>query len=270
MSHHKDEQEIAHSCGRAERAYQARLAGPFYTSSGEDIHAIEPRRDKYLEEVKAAKSENDFRNLGREIIPNLELRAWATQFSKQGVSNANKVLAAMEKVKKDMALPMSTTNLHAELQAAWEKNKKESVARESSAPPMLAMKGDSFGAAPSRARPKVKVRPSLSAEAENGILPPEPSSSLSQNKDDEEIACSCGSVERAYLARLHGDSLMTRTLPGIPHEDYRLLVMKAALKLSPSPTTKEFAIAKARVDKELVDRGLGVVIPHAKPGRVTR
>jgi hypothetical protein len=89
------------------------------------------------------------------------------------------------------------------------------------------------------------------------------------DKDEREIAHSCGSAERAYRARL-GQTLMTRTLPGIPHEDYRVLVMTTAFRRSSRPTTRDLALAKAQVDKMLVDRGLGVVIPHSKPGRVTR
>jgi hypothetical protein len=64
---------------------------------------------------------------------------------------------------------------------------------------------------------------------------------------------------------------MSRTLPGIPHEDYRLLVTAAAMKLSNNnPSTKHYATAKSLVDKSLVKRGVGIVIPSAKPGRVTR
>lgn len=213
-------------------------------NSGEDIHAIERRRDRYFDELKTAKSEDDIRDLGREIIANRERREWATKFAAQGMTNAIKALAVMEKMKADMPTA-----------------------------PMIAMRGE--GTSKTKHKPKPKQLPlpaealaRAREEAEDGILPPEPSSSL--GKDEEEISRSCGSAERAYLARFSGDALMTRTLPGIPHEDYRLLIMRSALKLSPTPTTKDFALAKARVDKELVDRGLGVVIPHAKPGRVTR
>jgi hypothetical protein len=170
---------------------------------GEDIHALERRRDRYLEEVKAANSSDDLRDLGREIIANRERREWATQFAAQGVGNAKKMLVAMETLKAGML-----------------------------SPPVVAMRG--------------------------------------RNKDEEEIAHSCGSAERAYRARLSGDDLMARTLPGIPHEDYRVLVMRTALKLASKPSTKDFARAKALVDKQLVDQGVGVVIPHAQPGRVTR
>jgi hypothetical protein len=223
-------------------------------NSGEDIHAIDRRRERYLDEVKALKSEEDIRDWGRQIIFNREYRAWTEKFASQGVTNANKILAASGKLK-----------------AAME------------APPALAMKGDLLGAGSAKHKDKDKTKSKSQPlpaealaralahareEADDGILPPEPSSSL--GKDEMEISRSCGSAERAYRARLNGDALMTRTLPGIPHEDYRLMIMKMARKISTAPTTKDFALAKAQVDKQLVDRGLGVVIPHAKPGRVTR
>jgi hypothetical protein len=46
--------------------------------------------------------------------------------------------------------------------------------------------------------------------------------------------------------------------------------MKTALSKSLTPSTKDFAIAKARVDRVLVDKGIGISIPAARPGRVTR
>ena len=64
-------------------------------------------------------------------------------------------------------------------------------------------------------------------------------------------------------------SVLGRVLPGIPHEDYRVLVMATALNRNPRPTTKDFAIAKARVDRMLVHKGIGISIPAARPGRVT-
>ena len=94
--------------------------------------------------------------------------------------------------------------------------------------------------------------------------------------EEELVLGAEGACERAALARRTssgvGDaSLMTRTLPGIPHEDYRLLVTAAAMRLSNGkPTTKHYAGAKSLVDRSLVNRGIGIVIPSAKPGRVTR
>ena len=100
---------------------------------------------------------------------------------------------------------------------------------------------------------------------------------FSGSVSEEELALGAeGSCERAALARqissgIGDDSLMSRTLPGIPHEDYRLLVTAAAMKLSNGkPTTKHYASAKSLVDRSLVSRGVGIVIPSAKPGRVTR
>jgi hypothetical protein len=73
--------------------------------------------------------------------------------------------------------------------------------------------------------------------------------------------------ERAYRAEC-GD-VLARTLPGIPHSEYRVLVMRQVAKLSPKPTTKDFAVAKAIVDFDLKRQGLGIVIPAARPGRRT-
>ena len=84
--------------------------------------------------------------------------------------------------------------------------------------------------------------------------------------------CHCGE-EEMELARSCGaeaTSLLGRMLPGIPHDDYRVLVMTAALAKNRKPTTKDFALAKARVDRVLVDRGIGISSPAARPGRVTR
>jgi len=80
-------------------------------------------------------------------------------------------------------------------------------------------------------------------------------------EEDLELARSCGAEARSFLGRV---------MPGIPHEDYRVLVMTTALKKNRNPTTKDFALAKARVDRVLVDKGLGISIPAARPGRVTR
>jgi len=100
---------------------------------------------------------------------------------------------------------------------------------------------------------------------------------FSGSMSEEELALGAeGSCERAALARqissgIGDNSLMSRTLPGIPHEDYRLLVTAAAMRLSNNqPTTRHYASAKSIVDKSLVRRGIGIVIPSAKPGRVTR
>ena len=91
-------------------------------------------------------------------------------------------------------------------------------------------------------------------------------------KKQEIVGRSTGSKEEARILSCGDDSsLMSRTLPGIPHEDYRLLITAAAMKLSNGkPSTKHYANAKSLVDKSLVNRGIGIVIPSAKPGRVTR
>jgi hypothetical protein len=85
-------------------------------------------------------------------------------------------------------------------------------------------------------------------------------------EEARELARSCGAEEEAFVRV----SLGRRLLPGIPHLDYRVLVTSAALRRSPRPTTKDYALAKAGVDDLLADRGLGVIVPSARPGRVTR
>lgn len=84
-----------------------------------------------------------------------------------------------------------------------------------------------------------------------------------------ELGRSCG-AEKLALER----SILGKTLPGIPHEDYRMLVTAATLRRAgargAAPTTLDHAKAKAAVDAALVARGIGIVIPSAQPGRVTR
>lgn len=79
-----------------------------------------------------------------------------------------------------------------------------------------------------------------------------------------------GEEEQAY-AEACGETphVFDKAQPGIPHKDYRVLVMRAALGLSKSPTTKDFALAKAAVDRELANQGIGVVISAARPSRKT-
>ena len=81
--------------------------------------------------------------------------------------------------------------------------------------------------------------------------------------------------EQHDLSQSGEETILQKTLPGIPHQDYRVLVMKATGALAKCsgreiPNTADFAQGKAQVDKMLVDRGLGVAIPGAQPGRVTR
>jgi hypothetical protein len=77
------------------------------------------------------------------------------------------------------------------------------------------------------------------------------------------------------LVQAGEEPIMTRVVPGIPHSDYRVLVVKAASALAKTqgrvtPSTADYARGKAKVDQMLVDRGVGVAIPGARPGRVTR
>jgi hypothetical protein len=85
---------------------------------------------------------------------------------------------------------------------------------------------------------------------------------LGHSRSEEELAldAECG----ASLG------VLDRTQAGMPHQAYRVLVMREALKLSKSPTTKQYAAAKAMVDRDLANKGIGIIIPAARPGRVTR
>jgi hypothetical protein len=57
----------------------------------------------------------------------------------------------------------------------------------------------------------------------------------------------------------------------IPHENYRVAVMKAALKSSGGkrPSTKDYFQAKAAVDQTIGKSGITIYMPGAKPGRRT-
>ena len=107
----------------------------------------------------------------------------------------------------------------------------------------------------------------------------------SPDEEALELGRSCGAEELALGSKILGSktlgsktlerSILGKTLPGIPHEDYRVLVTTAALKLArargtQTPGTLDYARAKATVDAALVARGIGIVIPKARPGRVTR
>jgi hypothetical protein len=69
--------------------------------------------------------------------------------------------------------------------------------------------------------------------------------------------------------------MASKTIPRIPHGDYRVLVTAAAMQQAKlrggsSVETRDHAAGKAVVDKMLVEKGLGVQIPCSTPGRVTR
>jgi hypothetical protein len=75
--------------------------------------------------------------------------------------------------------------------------------------------------------------------------------------------------ERAYEEACGVGSVFDKAQPGIPHQDYRVLIMQTVARLSKNPTTKDFALAKATVDRELAKQGVGIVIPAARPSRRT-
>lgn len=83
--------------------------------------------------------------------------------------------------------------------------------------------------------------------------------------------------EARDVARASGSPnvLSSKTVPRIPHGDYRVLVTAAAMRQAKlrggsSVETRDHAAGKAAVDKMLVEKGLGVQIPCSTPGRVTR
>jgi hypothetical protein len=76
--------------------------------------------------------------------------------------------------------------------------------------------------------------------------------------------------ERAYEEDCGGSpNVFDKAQSGMPHKDYRVLIMQTVARLSQNPTTKDFALAKAQVDKELARQGIGIVIPAARPSRRT-
>jgi hypothetical protein len=60
--------------------------------------------------------------------------------------------------------------------------------------------------------------------------------------------------------------------PGLPHEAYRVAILRRARRLTggKQPTAKQMAQAQASVDKDMRMHGLDVAIPGGRPGRVTR
>jgi hypothetical protein len=93
--------------------------------------------------------------------------------------------------------------------------------------------------------------------------------SWSSRRDARDVAAAGGSAACGL------DLLRNKTITKIPHGDYRVLVTAAALgqaKLrgAKDTNTSDYAIGKSKVDKLLVDRDLGVSVPCARPGRVTR
>jgi hypothetical protein len=90
-------------------------------------------------------------------------------------------------------------------------------------------------------------------------------------EEEVELARSSGVEADAFFR----SSLGRRTLSAVPHTDYRTMAAAAAYKLAglrgeSTPNTLDHAKGKALVDRALVARGLGVVVPGAQPGRVTR
>ena len=87
---------------------------------------------------------------------------------------------------------------------------------------------------------------------------------------DEEAAALAGdggAVECAALRRSRSSGMGN----SIPHDNYRVAVMKAAVKSANGgrPSTKDYFAAKAAVDKVIGKSGISVYMPGAKPGRRT-
>ena len=71
----------------------------------------------------------------------------------------------------------------------------------------------------------------------------------------------------------YGNSFVGGSIVGnaIPHDNYRVAVMKAAVKSANGrrPTTKDYFAAKSAVDKVIGKSGITIYMPGAKPGRRT-
>ena len=79
----------------------------------------------------------------------------------------------------------------------------------------------------------------------------------------------CGWYGNTFVGQRRGSSTVVGN--AIPHENYRVAVMKAAVKSAGGgqPTTKDFFKAKAAVDKVIGKSGITIYMPGAKPGRRT-
>jgi hypothetical protein len=73
------------------------------------------------------------------------------------------------------------------------------------------------------------------------------------------------------LARVEAMSGSEMGGKAIPHKNYRVAVMKAALKSTGGkrPTTRDYFKAKAAVDRAIGKSGISIYMPGAKPGRRT-
>lgn len=100
------------------------------------------------------------------------------------------------------------------------------------------------------------------------------------DEEAEALAGDGGATERESLGRIGwygnsfvGDDMMGSSVVGnaIPHENYRVAVMKAAVKSAGGgkPTTKDFFKAKAAVDQVIGKSGIKIYMPGAQPGRRT-
>jgi hypothetical protein len=92
------------------------------------------------------------------------------------------------------------------------------------------------------------------------------------SEEAQALARDGGATERAALhrtSRIKGGCSFIGN--AIPHENYRVAVMKAAVKSAGGgrPTTKDYFQAKAAVDRVIGKSGITIYMPGAKPGRRT-
>lgn len=90
--------------------------------------------------------------------------------------------------------------------------------------------------------------------------------------DEYEAGLLAGGVEREMMVRMRGRGVGVGSGGGVPAEVYRAGVWQRAMKMSGGrrPDAKTLMKAQSSVNRDLGRRGVGIVIPGARPGRVTR
>ena len=90
--------------------------------------------------------------------------------------------------------------------------------------------------------------------------------------DEFEAGMLAGGAEREMLARMRSKRRNVGVSGGVPAEVYRAGVWQRALKMTGGkrPDAKTLMLAQGSVNRDLGRRGVGISIPGARPGRVTR
>ena len=100
---------------------------------------------------------------------------------------------------------------------------------------------------------------------------PQPTVDVFVGEEERAMAQEGGACERAALRRRTGVSGPSFVGAAIPNNVYRATIVKHAIKSAggKTPTTKDFFLAKAKVDKVIGKAGISLYLPGAKPGRRT-